>query len=225
VKRPPLVHTQSTFQQRSYAKLVEGPDMKLIDERALMLRGTVESIQEFKIEQRGQSGKDYEEFGDIARAGDSGIRRMRTDVASGERVETVITIEAKNNYEYLLFEDLKPAGLEAVELRSGASLQARELKSGAAARKFAAYPETLDDPEEPRELLPEESANYTGRRRQVYQELRDRNRYSEHSPPTTVISLVRQSKLARFRRGSSHLSPACRSTRPAHFFCGESKDR
>ena len=44
-------------------------------------------------------------------------------VASGERVETVITIEAKNNYEYLLFEDLKPGGLEAVELRSGASLQ------------------------------------------------------------------------------------------------------
>jgi hypothetical protein len=31
-------------------------------------------------------------------------------VKSGERVETVLTIEAKNNYEYLLFEDLKPAG-------------------------------------------------------------------------------------------------------------------
>jgi uncharacterized protein YfaS (alpha-2-macroglobulin family) len=95
-------------------------------------------------------------------------------VASGERVETVITIEAKNNYEYLLFEDLKPAGLEAVELRSGSPLQARELKSGAAARKFAAYPEALDDAEEQGELSPEEYANYTGRRRLVYQELRDR---------------------------------------------------
>jgi uncharacterized protein YfaS (alpha-2-macroglobulin family) len=95
-------------------------------------------------------------------------------VASGERVETVITIEAKNNYEYLLFEDLKPGGLEAVELRSGASLQARELKSGAAARKFAAYPEILDDSEEQGELSPEVNANYTGRRRLVYQELRDR---------------------------------------------------
>ena len=95
-------------------------------------------------------------------------------VASGERVETVITIEAKNNYEYLLFEDLKPAGLEAVELRSGSPLQARELKSGAAARKFAAYPEVLDDAEEQGELSPEENANYTGRRRRVYQELRDR---------------------------------------------------
>src|SRR5262245_12278929 len=95
-------------------------------------------------------------------------------VASGERVEAVITIEAKNNYEYLLFEDLKPAGLEAVELRSGSPVYARELKSGAAARKFAAYPEIIDDAEEQGELSPEENANYTGQRRWVYQELRDR---------------------------------------------------
>jgi uncharacterized protein YfaS (alpha-2-macroglobulin family) len=40
-------------------------------------------------------------------------------VPSGERVEAVITVEAKNNYEYLVFEDLKPAGLEAVDVRSG----------------------------------------------------------------------------------------------------------
>jgi hypothetical protein len=58
-------------------------------------------------------------------------------VKSGERVQTVLTIEGKNNYEYLLFEDLKPAGLEAVEVRSGESLYARELKSGAVTRKFA----------------------------------------------------------------------------------------
>jgi uncharacterized protein YfaS (alpha-2-macroglobulin family) len=58
-------------------------------------------------------------------------------VKSGERVQTVLTIEGKNNYEYLLFEDLKPAGLEAVELRSGESLYAKEMKSGAVARKFA----------------------------------------------------------------------------------------
>ena len=56
-------------------------------------------------------------------------------VKSGERVETVLTIEAKNNYEYLLFEDLKPAGIEAVEIRSGESLYAREFKSGAVERK------------------------------------------------------------------------------------------
>src|SRR5436190_14618182 len=45
-------------------------------------------------------------------------------VISGERVEVVDTIETKNDYEYLLFEDLKPAGLEAVELQSGQSLYA-----------------------------------------------------------------------------------------------------
>ncbi len=56
-------------------------------------------------------------------------------VKSGERVETVLTIEGKNNYEYLLFEDLKPAGFEAVEIRSGESLYARELKAGAVERK------------------------------------------------------------------------------------------
>jgi alpha-2-macroglobulin len=59
-------------------------------------------------------------------------------VKSGERVQTVLTIEGKNNYEYLLFEDLKPAGLEAVDIRSGENLYAKELKSGAVDRKFAA---------------------------------------------------------------------------------------
>ncbi len=57
-------------------------------------------------------------------------------VRSGDRVETVVTIEAKNNYEYLLFEDLKPAGLEAVAIRSGEPLYAYEVKSGAVERKF-----------------------------------------------------------------------------------------
>jgi len=45
-------------------------------------------------------------------------------IHSGERVEVVVTVETKNDYEYLLFEDLKPAGFEAVELQSGASLYA-----------------------------------------------------------------------------------------------------
>jgi hypothetical protein len=63
-------------------------------------------------------------------------------VRSGERIETVLTIEAKNDYDYLMFEDLKPAGFEAVEVRSGDSLDARELKSTAAARKFSGANET-----------------------------------------------------------------------------------
>lgn len=68
-------------------------------------------------------------------------------VKSGDRIEVVLTVEAKNNYEYLLFEDLKPAGLEAVQIRSGESVWVRELKSG---------------------------GGFTGRQRWVYQELRDR---------------------------------------------------
>ncbi|HEX5885563.1 MAG TPA: alpha-2-macroglobulin family protein, partial [Pyrinomonadaceae bacterium] len=68
-------------------------------------------------------------------------------VKSGDRIEVVLTVEAKNNYEYLLFEDLKPAGLEAVQIRSGESLYIRELKSG---------------------------GGFTDRTRWVYQELRDR---------------------------------------------------
>jgi len=77
-------------------------------------------------------------------------------------VETVITIEAKNNYEYLMFEDLKPAGFEAVEIRSGESLYARELKSGALERKQSALGNR------------QSAIDHTGRSRWVYQELRDR---------------------------------------------------
>jgi len=68
-------------------------------------------------------------------------------VKSGDRIEVVLTVEAKNDYEYLLFEDLKPGGLEAVQLRSGDNVYVRELKTG---------------------------GGFTGRTRWVYQELRDR---------------------------------------------------
>jgi uncharacterized protein YfaS (alpha-2-macroglobulin family) len=37
-------------------------------------------------------------------------------------VVVVVTIETKNDYEYLLFEDHKPAGLEAVSLNSGSGV-------------------------------------------------------------------------------------------------------
>ena len=45
----------------------------------------------------------------------------------GVRIETALTIEAKNHFEYLMFEDLKPAGFEAVAVQSGATLYARRL--------------------------------------------------------------------------------------------------
>ncbi len=117
-------------------------------------------------------------------------------VKSGDRVETVLTIEAKNDYEYLVFEDLKPAGLEAVEVRSGESLNARELKSGAVEHRFGAATNNVIQPAQatPPQAAPKansrirgrirpvipvpqpqvEDPDHTGRSQWVYQELRDR---------------------------------------------------
>lgn len=110
-------------------------------------------------------------------------------VKSGERVETLITIEGKNNYEYLLFEDLKPAGFEAVEIRSGESLFARQLKSGAVERKLGSPESKVPSPKpapanaqrtairpspRPKPAPSVEENDFTGRQRWVYQELRDR---------------------------------------------------
>jgi len=104
-------------------------------------------------------------------------------VTSGDRVEVVLTVEAKNNYEYLLFEDLKPAGLEAVQVRSGEAMFAKQLKSGAVDRRFgntgsqvSTGPRTnadLASRVRPVSSGPEVS-DYTGQARWVYQELRDR---------------------------------------------------
>jgi len=40
-------------------------------------------------------------------------------VQSGQLVEIELVIDSKNDYEYLVFEDMKPAGFEPVDLRSG----------------------------------------------------------------------------------------------------------
>ena len=88
-------------------------------------------------------------------------------VASGERVEVVLTLEAKNDFEYLVFEDLKAAGMEAAALLSGEAAFVRELKSGEVAHRFASgAPALIPDPND--------HARYTGRQRWVHQELRDR---------------------------------------------------
>lgn len=93
-------------------------------------------------------------------------------VKSGERVETVLTIEAKNNYDYLLFEDLKPSGLEAVELRSGENVFAKELKSSALKSKNSTLMNFTSN------------SSFTGREQWVYQELRDRKvaMFIDHLP-------------------------------------------
>lgn len=98
-------------------------------------------------------------------------------VNSGDRVEVVVTIEAKNNYEYLLFEDLKPAGLESVRVRSGEPLYAQEMKSGAVERKFSNHRDMVNRPAElvrTGDAGGTEESNYTGRASYVYEELRDR---------------------------------------------------
>ena len=56
--------------------------------------------------------------------------RDQESVKSGERVEVVVTIDSKNDYSYLVFEDLKPAGFEAVELQSGLPLYAQSTTKG-----------------------------------------------------------------------------------------------
>lgn len=86
-------------------------------------------------------------------------------VTSGDRVEVRVLIEAKNNYEYLMFEDLKPAGLEAVELKSGGDVYVRRLKASSIEQALA--------PADPTITLGE-AQDYTGDQRRVYQELRDR---------------------------------------------------
>jgi uncharacterized protein YfaS (alpha-2-macroglobulin family) len=90
------------------------------------------------------------------------------NVRSGERVEVVLTLEAKNDFEYLMFEDMKPAGLEAAEVRSGDGVSAREIKSGEVARRFGDAGALANAPDE------REWERYTGRQEWVHQELREK---------------------------------------------------
>ena len=92
-------------------------------------------------------------------------------IKSGERVEVVLTVEAKNDYEYLVFEDLKPAGFEAVEVKSGEPLYALELKSAAAQAKHGV---TAPGTDKAAIATPYSNGETTGRTAWVYQELRDR---------------------------------------------------
>jgi uncharacterized protein YfaS (alpha-2-macroglobulin family) len=42
-----------------------------------------------------------------------------TELESGDLVEVELTVESKNDYEYIMLEDMKAAGFEPVEVRSG----------------------------------------------------------------------------------------------------------
>ena len=90
-------------------------------------------------------------------------------IRSGERVDVIVTVEVKNDYEYLLLEDLKPAGLEAVELVSGTPLYARKLKASAVEEKHGPAAKA----KKPAATVMPPSSDTTDSR-WVYQELRDR---------------------------------------------------
>ena len=99
-------------------------------------------------------------------------------VQSGERIEVVLTIESKNELEYLVFEDLKPAGFEAVSVRSGEPLSVRELRSGEVGVRFGTDEDTADSARRgtarDARIAPQQGPGYTGRAQNAHQELRDR---------------------------------------------------
>ncbi len=76
--------------------------------------------------------------------------RDNDSIASGERVEVLVTVETKNDYDYLLLEDLKPGGFEAVSLQSGYSLVATSARNSVGVyqelrdRKVAMFIDHLD---------------------------------------------------------------------------------
>ena len=80
---------------------------------------------------------------------------------SGERVEVILTLEAKNDLTYLILEDLKPAGLESVEVQSGSGPPACRLSREAVQERQASG-----------KVKP--PCEGFGIRRHVYRELRDR---------------------------------------------------
>jgi hypothetical protein len=67
-----------------------------------------------KLVQKKQDGRTWQEL-DYEREELASGARLR----SGDLVEVELIIDAKNDYEYLVFEDMKPAGCEPVEVRSG----------------------------------------------------------------------------------------------------------
>lgn len=76
------------------------------------------------------------------------------EVTSGDRIEVVLQVEAKNHLEFLMLEDMKPAGFESTRLRSGEPIRIRGIRR------------------EARDSLDEER-RYLGASHYVHQELRN----------------------------------------------------
>ena len=97
------------FVNREYFKLVpKTEEVRLPDAGAA---NTQPAGQSTALEETGRTE---------LRAGFTRIPLKSGDwVTSGDQIEVVLKITAKNTYDYLAFEDMKPAGCEPVELRSG----------------------------------------------------------------------------------------------------------
>ena len=93
-------------------------------------------------------------------------------ITSGQRVEVVLTVETKTHLEYLLFEDLKPAGFEATQVKSGQPIHARELRRDEAQHRLGG--EEVVSGRGGRRHGERFDVGYTGRQRWMHQELRDR---------------------------------------------------
>jgi len=93
-------------------------------------------------------------------------------VTSGQRIEVVLTVETKNHLEYLMFEDLKPAGFEATQVKSGQPIYARELRRDEAQHRLGGA--EVQSGRGARSHGERFDVGYTGRQRWMHQELRDR---------------------------------------------------
>lgn len=97
------------FVERSYYKLVPKSEEVKLPAPAAVKTGPAN--QPVALELTGRTE---------LRAGYTRVPLKTGDaVTSGDQIEVVLKITAKNTYDYLAFEDMKPAGCEPVELRSG----------------------------------------------------------------------------------------------------------
>jgi uncharacterized protein YfaS (alpha-2-macroglobulin family) len=97
------------FVEREYFKLV--PKAEQVNLPANATVNTLPANQPVALAETGRTE---------LRAGFTRLPLKTGDaVVSGDQIEVVLKITAKNTYDYLVFEDMKPAGCEPVELRSG----------------------------------------------------------------------------------------------------------
>ncbi|QDU69574.1 MG2 domain-containing protein [Engelhardtia mirabilis] len=121
-------------------------------------------------------------------------------VASGDRVEVVVTLHTRVPLEYVIVEDHKAAGFEAVELTSGGPAWAQELRADEVAQRFGDDPLAL--PQTTGDRQPLAGVGYTGRSQWVYRELRD----------TRVVSFI-----DRLPAGTWELRTTLRAQTPGTF--------